>query len=223
MYAVYHGPTGLQHIANKVHGFTQVFKGSVESFGYHVVNEEFFDTISIKVSSAKDLHEVSLNAGINLRRIDDHHVGVTFDESTTPNDLVNVINVFATASSSAPISLAQLQEPETPAIPSTLKRTSPFLPHSVFNKHHSETEMLRYINHLASKDVGLVHSMIPLGSCTMKLNSTSSMIPLTWEEYSNIHPFVPFNQVEGYQTVINVGSSTFWECIAHNFRSGTRT
>lgn len=206
MYAVYHGPVGLQHIANKVHGFTQVFKDSVGSFGYDVVNQEFFDTVTVKVPSAKDLHEVSLNAGINLRRIDDRHVGVTLDESVTPNDLVNVINVFATASSSAPVSLSQLQEPDAPAIPSMLKRTSPFLPHPVFNKHHSETEMLRYINHLASKDVGLVHSMIPLGSCTMKLNSTSSMIPLTWEEYGRIHPFVPFDQVQGYHTVINVCS-----------------
>ncbi|KIK70707.1 hypothetical protein GYMLUDRAFT_150001 [Collybiopsis luxurians FD-317 M1] len=202
MYAVYHGPVGLQRIANKVHGFTQVLKNNVESFGYEVISDSFFDTITIKVPSAKDLHDVSLAAGINLRRIDDNHVGATLDESVTPNDLVTLINVFATASSSSQVSLSQLQEPETSAIPSTLKRVSAFLPHPVFNKHHSETEMLRYINHLASKDVGLVHSMIPLGSCTMKLNSTSSMIPLTWSEYSCIHPFVPFDQVQGYHTVI---------------------
>ncbi|KAJ3800162.1 glycine cleavage system P-protein-domain-containing protein [Lentinula aff. detonsa] len=202
MYAVYHGPIGLQRIAHKVHGFTQVFKHSVESLGYKVVNESFFDTVTVKVSSAKKLHDISVAAGINLRRIDESHVGVTFDESVGPSNLVDLINVFATASSSSPMSLHQLREPDALALPSSLVRTSAFLPHQVFNKHHSETEMLRYINHLVSKDVGLVHSMIPLGSCTMKLNSTSSMIPLTWEEYSCIHPFVPFDQVQGYHTVI---------------------
>ncbi|KAJ3880841.1 glycine cleavage system P-protein-domain-containing protein [Lentinula edodes] len=202
MYAVYHGPIGLRRIAHKVHGFAQVFKDSVESFGYDVANVTFFDTITVKVSNAKDMHDVSIAAGINLRHIDDHNVGVTFDESVTSNNLVDLINVFATASSSSPVSLQRLREPDAPAIPSSLERTSEFLPHQVFNKHHSETEMLRYINHLVSKDVGLVHSMIPLGSCTMKLNSTSSMIPLTWEEYSCIHPFVPFDQVQGYHTII---------------------
>ncbi|KAJ3750736.1 glycine cleavage system P-protein-domain-containing protein [Lentinula detonsa] len=202
MYAVYHGPIGLQRIAHKVHGFTQVFKHSVESLGYTVVNESFFDTVTVKVSSAKKLHDISVAAGINLRRIDEAHVGVTFDESVSPSNLVDLINVFTTASSSSPMSLHQLREPDALALPSSLVRTSAFLPHQVFNKHHSETEMLRYINHLVSKDVGLVHSMIPLGSCTMKLNSTSSMIPLTWEEYSCIHPFVPFDQVQGYHTVI---------------------
>ncbi|KAF9074811.1 glycine cleavage system P-protein-domain-containing protein [Rhodocollybia butyracea] len=202
MYAVYHGPLGLQRIANKVHGFAQVFKGSVESFGYGIVNDSFFDTVTVKVPNAKKLHDISVSEGINLRRIDDFHVGITFDESVTTNDLISLINVFAAASSSSSVSFAQLQEPDVPAIPSRLQRTSTFLPHPVFNKHHSETEMLRYINHLASKDVGLVHSMIPLGSCTMKLNSTSSMIPLTWAEYSCIHPFVPFDQVQGYHTII---------------------
>ncbi|KAJ4485831.1 glycine cleavage system P-protein-domain-containing protein [Lentinula aciculospora] len=202
MYAVYHGPVGLQRIAKKVHGFTQVFKNSVESFGYDVANKTFFDTVIVKVSNTKDLHDISRAAGINLRHINDSYVGVTFDESVTADNLVDLINVFAAASSSSPVSLQQLQQPDAPAIPSSLERSSAFLPHQVFNKHHSETEMLRYVNHLVSKDVGLVHSMIPLGSCTMKLNSTSSMIPLTWDAYSCIHPFVPFDQVQGYHTII---------------------
>jgi glycine dehydrogenase len=226
MYAVYHGPAGLHRIANKVHGFAQVFKSSVESFGYSIVNDSFFDTVTVKVPNAKKLHDISISVGINLRCIDDLHVGITFDESVATNDLVSLINVFAAASSSSSVSLAQLQEPDASAIPSKLQRTSTFLPHPVFNKHHSETEMLRYINHLASKDVGLVHSMIPLGSCTMKLNSTSSMIPLTWAEYSCIHPFVPFDQVEGYHTIIRVRSVSCSSIIllnVHTTRNWSRT
>ncbi|KAF8973526.1 glycine dehydrogenase [Flammula alnicola] len=154
MYAVYHGAAGLQRIATKVHKFTQVFKTTVVAMGGA--------------------------AGINLRRIDDNHIGVSLDESVSPEDLVTLLNVFASAASTKP----------SASIPPALQRTSEYLPHPVFNKHHSETEMLRYIHHLSSKDLSLVHSMIPLGSCTMKLNSTSSMIPLTWPEFSAVHPFV---------------------------------
>ncbi|KAJ7103350.1 glycine cleavage system P-protein-domain-containing protein [Mycena belliarum] len=206
MYAVYHGPTGLKQIADKVHAFTQVFLNSVEAFGYKATNESFFDTVTLDVThaagTADAVHAASTAAGINLRRVDEKSVGVTLDESVTPTDLVALINVFASAASKTPVSLSALSAPETPAIPSALQRTSEYLPHPVFNKHHSETEMLRYIHHLASKDIGLVHSMIPLGSCTMKLNSTSSMIPLTWPEFSAVHPFVPYDQVKGYRAVI---------------------
>ncbi|RXW24006.1 hypothetical protein EST38_g1842 [Candolleomyces aberdarensis] len=206
MYAVYHGPEGLDRIANKVHGFAQVFKSSVESFGYKVENTTFFDTLTLDVtgaaSGADAVHAAAVAAKINLRPIDGKRVGVTFDESVTPAELVSLINVFATASSKPTVALADLSEPAQSDIPSELQRTSQILPHPVFNKHHSETEMLRYINHLSSKDLSLVHTMIPLGSCTMKLNSTSSMIPLTWPEFSNIHPFAPHNQVEGYLTII---------------------
>lgn len=208
MYAVYHGPIGLRAIANRVHGFTQVFRSAVESFGYKAVNDAYFDTVTLNVTGAVGSSKVVLNAatevGINLRSVDDKHVGVTFDESVTPQDLLDLINVFASAASAYPVSLQSLEQPTSSAIPSQLQRTSECLPHPVFNKHHSETEMLRYINHLASKDVGLVHSMIALGSCTMKLNSTSSMIPLTMPEFSNVHPFAPYDQVKGYHTVIKV-------------------
>lgn len=210
MYAVYHGPTGLKNIALKVHGFTQVLKTSVEKLGYKVTNgPTFFDTLTIQASSspaksAAALHEASLAAGLNLRKVDDDHVGVTLDESVKPQELVALINVFASTAGASPVDLNSLSSSTVTesSIPSDLRRTSAFLPHPVFNTHHSETEMLRYIFHLASKDLGLVHSMISLGSCTMKLNSTSSMIPLTWPEFSNIHPFVPFDQVVGYRTII---------------------
>ncbi|KAF9454111.1 glycine dehydrogenase [Macrolepiota fuliginosa MF-IS2] len=206
MYAVYHGPDGLKRIADKVHGFTQVFVDAVTRLGYKLVNDSFFDTVTIDVTpilaSAELLHTKSIEAGINLRRVDDKRVGITFDESITSLDLVSLINVFASAASATPVSLVDLSEPNKPTIPEHMKRTTPFLPHPVFNKHHSETEMMRYINHLASKDLSLAHAMIPLGSCTMKLNSTSSMIPLSWPEYGNIHPFAPYDQVKGYDNII---------------------
>ncbi|KAF8216038.1 glycine dehydrogenase-like protein [Mycena galopus ATCC 62051] len=211
MYAVYHGPTGLKQIADKVHAFTQVLLKSIEPFGYKATNYPFFDTLTLDVTSAAGnsnaVHSASTAVGINLRRVDEKCVGVTLDESVNPTDLVALINMFASAASKDPVSLSSLTAPEAPAIPAALQRTSGYLPHPVFNKHHSETEMLRYIHHLASKDIGLVHSMIPLGSCTMKLNSTSSMIPLTWPEFSAVHPFAPYDQVQGYHVVIKVKGS----------------
>ncbi|KAL9716486.1 glycine decarboxylase subunit P [Leucoagaricus gongylophorus] len=206
MYAVYHGPQGLRRIADQVHGFTQVFVNTITGYGYKSINDSFFDTVTIDVApvltNAEDLHKRAQEASINLRRIDDKYVGVTFDESITSQDLVSLINVFASGASASSISLVDLIEPEKSSVPEGLRRTSPFLPHLVFNKHHSETELLRYVNHLASKDLSLAHAMIPLGSCTMKLNSTSSMIPLSWPQYANIHPFAPCDQVQGYHTVI---------------------
>ncbi|GLB35899.1 putative the glycine cleavage system catalyzes the degradation of glycine [Lyophyllum shimeji] len=206
MYAVYHGPAGIRRIAVKVHGYAQSLKSAIESMGYRVENTSFFDTLTVDTSpvtsGAAVVHAAAAAANINLRQVDDKRVGVTFDESAAPNDLVALLNVFASAPSARKLSLSDLQEPTGTAIPPSLQRTSEYLPHPVFNKHHSETEMLRYINHLASKDISLVHSMIPLGSCTMKLNSTSSMIPITWPEYSTVHPFAPHDQVAGYRTII---------------------
>jgi len=208
MYAVYHGAAGLQRIAKKVHQFTQVFNSAVVSMGYTPINSSFFDTITLDVSvagNAEMIHTHARAAGINLRRINDKRVGVSFDESVSPDDLVALVNVFASAISKKSLTLADFSEPKFTSIPPVLQRTSEYLPHPVFNKHHSETEMLRYIHHLASKDLSLVHSMIPLGSCTMKLNSTSSMLPLTWPEFSSVHPFAPYDQVKGYHQVIKVG------------------
>lgn len=212
MYAVYHGPVGLKRIAGKVHALTQVLKSAIEQRGFIVVNKQFFDTLTIDVSAvgknAEAVHAAAAAVGINLRRVDDKHVGVTLDESVSPEDLVALINVFNSVAGSPSVSLSNLTPTESLAVPSSLQRTSAFLPHPVFNTHHSETEMLRYIYHLQSKDLGLVHSMIPLGSCTMKLNSTSSMIPLTWPEFGSIHPFAPVDQVKGYLQVIKVCSQS---------------
>jgi len=225
MYAVYHGASGLQRIATKVHKYTQVFKSAVVSLGYTSTNASFFDTVTLEVSvagNADAVHNHAASVGINLRRINDKHVGVSFDESVSPNDLVALVNVFATAISKPPLTLANFSEPESTSIPPALQRTSEYLPHPVFNTHHSETEMLRYIHHLASKDLSLVHSMIPLGSCTMKLNSTSSMIPLTWPEFSSVHPFAPYDQVKGYHQVLKVNPFCCFSCIELTFtQTGT--
>ncbi|KAH7930430.1 glycine dehydrogenase [Leucogyrophana mollusca] len=206
MYAVYHGPVGLIRIAQKVHFFTQLLKSSVELLGFKVTNTAYFDTLTIDVSSVPEgaqlVHAAAAMEAINLRRIDDKHVGVTLDESVSRTDLMALTNVFLMASRRDPAVLESLPLPTQAAFPDELLRTSEFLPHPVFNTHHSETEMLRYIFHLASKDLGLVHAMIPLGSCTMKLNSTSSMIPLTWPEFGGVHPFAPSEQVEGYKQII---------------------
>jgi len=207
MYAVYHGPAGLERIATKVHKFTEVLKSAAVGFGYKPTNTSFFDTLTLEVSvagSAAAVHAKAEEYGINLRRIDDKHVGVSLDESVSPAELVALVNVFASAASKELVTLVNLRELGVNSIPAELQRTSEYLPHPVFNKHHSETEMLRYINHLSGKDLSLIHSMIALGSCTMKLNSTSSMIPLTWPEFSSVHPFAPHDQVKGYHTIIKV-------------------
>ena len=212
MYAVYHGSSGIKRIACRVHAFAQLLKQKVEVFGYEIINgSAFFDTLTIDVGSAGQdttmIHRIAVDMGINLRRVDERHVGVTLDESVAPCDLVDLVNIFALASGSSPVTLAALRIPEkmSPNAPSALIRTSRYLQHPVFNSHHSETEMLRYLHHLQAKDLSLVHAMIPLGSCTMKLNSTSSMIPLTWPEFSNIHPFVPLEQAKGYAQIVEVG------------------
>ncbi|KAL4070628.1 glycine cleavage system P-protein-domain-containing protein [Scleroderma citrinum] len=206
MYAVYHGPIGLTAIAKKVHFFTQLLKVAVERLGYRVVNDTFFDTLTIDVSSACDnaeiVHAAAALKFINLRRIDNSHVGVTLDESVSHDNLESLVDIFAVAASRTRGPLTSMPQPTRPGYPEYLIRTSELLPHPVFNKHHSETEMLRYIFHLSSKDLSLVHAMIPLGSCTMKLNSTSSMIPLTWPQFSNVHPFAPSDQVRGYKQII---------------------
>lgn len=207
MYAIYHGPEGLRRIAETVHAYTRVLCTAIQSMGYNVINKDaYFDTLSVDAENAELIHNVAARAGINFRRIDDETVGVTLDESVSPSDLVDIINVFARSVDAPLITLESLKAVPGASIPEGLKRTSDVLNYPVFNKHHSETEMLRYIHHLQNKDLSLVHAMIPLGSCTMKLNSTSSMIPVTMNEFSNVHPFTPLDQVEGYITALKVCS-----------------
>jgi glycine dehydrogenase len=207
MYAVYHGPEGITQIAKRVHQLTAQLKGELEALGITVKNGAFFDTLTVDTKAFAQHSSFVLNTavqrGVNLRAVDDHHVGVSLDESVVPQDLIDLVNIFAQVTKKPPITtLREVTSAHHSAIPTHLQRSSKILPQPVFNTHHSETEMLRYIHDLQSKDLSLCHSMIPLGSCTMKLNSTTSMIPLSWAEYSTIHPFVPVDQAAGYAQVI---------------------
>lgn len=214
MYAVYHGPAGLRRIAGKVHSLTQILASSLESLGFKIVNKTYFDTLTIDVKSAgfgaARVHAASVQAGINFRRIDEDTIGITLDESVGPLDLTDIVNVFHHLKGQSAIEpdvldrLANDMNLDASSVEgvSSLGRTTPYLQQSVFNKHHSETDMLRYMMHLQEKDYSLVHGMIPLGSCTMKLNSTSAMVPLSWKEFGGIHPFAPVDQAKGYEVLI---------------------
>ena len=215
-YAIYHGPEGLRKIAARTITIARVLQKALSKMSYETgrrgeTSVEFkpvpFDTIVVKVSNAQWLCDEAIKQkGINFRLLDHSHVGVTVDETVDKEDLEDILSVFRSfAPNEAEIDVEKLAGEVGFAalhLPDHLKRTSPYLTHPVFNTHHSETELLRYIHHLQSKDISLTHSMIPLGSCTMKLNATTEMVPISWPEISSIHPFVPADQVQGYATLI---------------------
>ena len=204
MYAVYHGPKGLRQIAQRVHRYTGVLAANLKTLGYTVTNDTWFDTLTIAVKNAEQLHASAHSHGVNLRVIDASHVGVSLDETTTREDIALLWTVFSHPAG-GPAHGPDFDSVEAAvlrAFPDALARTSEYLSHPVFNRYHSETEMLRYLRSLADKDLALDRTMIPLGSCTMKLNATSEMIPVTWPEFSNIHPFAPDSQTVGYREMI---------------------
>ncbi|AKU20699.1 aminomethyl-transferring glycine dehydrogenase [Massilia sp. MB5] len=204
MYAVYHGPAGLKQIAQRVHRYTGVLAANLRTLGYGIANETFFDTLTVKTDRAEQLHAAAVAAGINLRKIDSRHVGLSLDETTTRDDLSALWSVFSTGVANAPAApdFDAVDAGVQQAFPDSLARASEYLSHPVFNRYHSESEMLRYLRSLADKDLALDRTMIPLGSCTMKLNATSEMIPVTWPEFSSIHPFAPNEQTVGYREMI---------------------
>ena len=193
MYAVYHGPAGLKKIAERVYGITTAVANSLTKAGAYVVNSTWFDTLTLKVTDADNIHQAAHAKGINLRAIDANHVGISFDETTTLDTANAVLSLF---------NANALSDISTASIDANLRRTSSYLTHPVFNSHHSEHAMLRYLRELADKDLALDRSMIPLGSCTMKLNATSEMLPITWPEFANIHPYAPTAQTAGYRRMI---------------------
>ena len=192
MYAVFHGPAGLKQIATRVHAHTSALRAGLEELGYTTGESPCFDTISVTLPTAKiePLLTSARAKQINLRAIDATHIGISLDETTTSADVEELLEIFG--------GRAGLKTSFTSGIPLDLQRKSPYLTHPVFNRYHSETEMLRYIHRLQTKDLSLVNAMIPLGSCTMKLNATAEMIPVTWREFSELHPFAPREQAEGY-------------------------
>ena len=194
-YAVYHGPERLRQIGERVHGLTNVFATALRRNGYEVSTENYFDTITVKVSDIESLRKSARAAQVNVRYLPDgQHVSVSFDEAKTLHDVSELLTVFSVkANLDAIVEDLKLEWPER------LVRQSDYLTHPVFNTYHTEHEMLRYLKSLEEKDLSLVHSMIALGSCTMKLNATAEMIPVTWPEFGQIHPFAPKDQTLGYQ------------------------
>ncbi|HXI53175.1 MAG TPA: aminomethyl-transferring glycine dehydrogenase, partial [Candidatus Saccharimonadales bacterium] len=208
MYAVYHGPEGLRKIAQRTHRLTAQLAQSLTKLGLTVATECFFDTLKINLGSrhARDIISLAEQHQVNLRVYDAQHVGVSLDETTSAEDLETLLKVFsfgrdAKSAGAQPALGAYTSTGPEPGIPPALARRSSFLTHPVFHRHHSETEMLRYIRKLESRDLSLTASMIPLGSCTMKLNATAEMFPVTWPEFSKLHPFSPVTQTEGYQQI----------------------
>ena len=198
MYAVYHGPQGLKRIAERVAAYTAIFVSGLAELGYEITNRSAFDSVTIKTGDATNLIAArARRSGANVRFRLNNHLGVSLDETTSRKDIELLWSFFAQPGQTVPV-VSNFEKGIDSLIPAELRRSSEFLTHPVFNTHHSETGMLRYIRMLSDKDLALDRSMIPLGSCTMKLNATSEMIPITWPEFANIHPFAPAEQLLGY-------------------------
>ncbi|MHA7632024.1 aminomethyl-transferring glycine dehydrogenase [Corallococcus sp. M7] len=205
MYAVYHGPEGLKAIAERVHGLTVVLSRGLAKLGFKPKHEQFFDTLRVELTPAqvRGVLAAAESARMNFRRIDEKTLGLALDETTRAKDVEDILAAFIQGAnkSASPVNLDEVAEGlESPLAPE-LRRTSAYLTHPVFNRYHSETEMLRYVRRLEAKDLSLTHSMIPLGSCTMKLNATAEMIPVTWPQFSKLHPFAPTSQAAGYKVI----------------------
>src|SRR5947207_7506132 len=195
MYALYHGPKGLRAIAERVHRLTSQLADGLRALGCTIAHENFFDTVRVEVESSEVILEHAAKAGCNLRALGPHAVGISFDETTTTRDIELLMSVFR---GTTVRDLADDDLGEAPLrIPQSASRNSEFLTHPIFNSHDTETEMLRYLKKLESRDLSLTTSMIPLGSCTMKLNATAEMFPISWPEISKLHPFAPVKQAEG--------------------------
>ncbi len=210
MYAVYHGPDGLTRIARRTHRLAAILAAALRAAGVNV-GEHFFDTLHVKDIDAKAIHAKAAAARINLRAIDSEAVGISLDETTTRADIVALGQLFG-----ATVDVDALDTATADALPPGLVRTSAFLTHPVFNTHHSEHELLRYLRSLADKDLAMDRTMIPLGSCTMKLNATAEMIPVTWPEFANIHPLAPADQATGYTQLIDGLEAMLVECTGYD-------
>jgi glycine dehydrogenase len=206
-YAVYHGPQGLRQIASRIHRLTSALAQGLRKLGYPPSHPHYFDTLRVPVGDQANLiQQRGLQRRINLRRIDAQTLGISLDETTIMADVAELLTLFAADPDFDPQACladggqVQPQSPDvSPESLGNLQRTSPYLTHPVFNSHHSETSLLRYLHHLQGKDLSLTTAMIPLGSCTMKLNATAEMLPVSWPEFSQIHPFAPVDQAQGYQ------------------------
>ena len=202
MYAIYHGPDGLKAIAKRVSLLAQTLSNELEDLGFTNVNGFYFDTIKVQVVNAEAVIKLAEAQQMNFNLKDEKHIAVTIDETTTQKDVLNILHVFANSAKIDTATATFNGDSVLENIPYTLTRTSSFLLHPVFNTHHSESQMMRYIKFLENKDLSLNISMISLGSCTMKLNAATELIPVSWPEFSKLHPFTPANQTEGYRQII---------------------
>jgi len=202
MYSVYHGPDGLTNIGKRVSLLAQTLSNELAEMGFTNVNEYYFDTLKIHVKDVNPIRKLAEQQETNFNYFDDEHIGIALDETTSQNDILNILHIFATSQGND-TAVAQFDADSLlENIPATLTRTSEFLTHPLFNTHHSETEMMRYIKSLENKDLSLNTSMISLGSCTMKLNAATQLIPVSWPEFGGIHPFAPAYQWKGYQQIV---------------------
>jgi glycine dehydrogenase len=200
MYAVYHGPDGLRKIALRVAHYTHIVADALSTRGFNVVTDGFFDTITIQTEKLEAIREKALRQQINLRYINANHIGISIDETTQVTDLFDLINCFENETD--PVGFSIDPSNEETGITATFQRQSAYLLHPVFNSHRSESQMMRYIKSLENKDLSLNTSMISLGSCTMKLNAATEMMPLSWPGWSSLHPFAPAEQAKGYQQIL---------------------
>lgn len=208
-YAVYHGSEGIKNIANRIHVLTTLLDQSLQNLGVKQVNTVYFDTLKFKVKNLELIRSIAENEEVNFYYIDENHLSISLDETTGKEDLMKIIHVFQKAKD-LPSERTDLVREYIENIPQDLVRTTSYLQHPVFNKYHSEHEMLRYLKQLENKDLSLAHSMIALGSCTMKLNATAEMIPVTWKEFGGLHPFAPVNQARAYKELFKM--TNHWLC-----------
>ncbi len=202
MYAIYHGAEGLKNIAKRIVVLTRALVNELKSYGYEVKNESYFDTVTVSVPNSSVIKKIAEENKINFHYVNEATITISIDESTTQSDVVMMAKIFCSVKGGDSEEIIVDSTNGLENIPASLTRTSTFLLHPVFKSHHSETEMMRYLKVLENKDLSLIHSMISLGSCTMKLNAASELIPVSWPEFSKIHPFAPADQTEGYQTII---------------------
>ena len=201
MYGVYHGPQGLRRMAERIHGFAKLLAEGLAELGCELVHTHYFDTLTVRSNGLNKVKEIAERQEFNFNYFEQEFIGISLDETTTLADVEQMIGIFAEATGHATDVVNVSTKVDQLAIdwPESLVRTSDYLTHPVFNSYHSEHEMLRYIKRLENKDLSLTHSMIPLGSCTMKLNATTEMVPVTWPEFGKMHPFAPTDQTQGYQ------------------------
>ena len=208
LFAMYHGPQGLRGIGERVHGLTSDLAASLKAGGYTLINDTWFDTVCVAVDNAADVIDKAESLGFNFRKIDENHIGVSLDETTTPDELVQICTVFGVDRDSG-----------TTGVPESVARAVDYLSHPLFHDYRTETEMLRYLKRLENKDISLTRAMIPLGSCTMKLNAAAEMIPVSWPEFARIHPFAPSHQVTGYHAMLQELSHWLTECTGYDAMS----